>query len=76
MTEHTSRYREKFVCAPGLRIEAHEQLAALHFAQINSQLVKIEAMVERLERRLWLTVYGVVGVILTQAVMSIIEVAP
>lgn len=76
MSDGDKRFRERFVCAPGLRIEAHEQLAALHFAQINGQLGKIETMMERLERRLWLTVYGVVGVILTQAVLSIIEVAP
>lgn len=76
MSELGNAYKERFICAPGMRIDAHEKLAALHFEQINSQLTKIEATMERLERRLWLTVYGVVGVILTQAVMSIIEVTP
>jgi len=68
--------RQAFDCAPSLRIEAHERLAALQFAQLNTQLQKIEVMMERLERRLWLTVYGVVGVILAQAVQSIQSVTP
>jgi len=59
--------RETFECGPSLRIDAHERVAALQFAQLNTQLGKIEEMMERLERRLWLTVYGVVGVILAQA---------
>lgn len=32
--------RETFECAPSLRIEAHERLAALQFAQLNAQLAK------------------------------------
>ena len=39
-------------------------------------LERIEALIEGLERRLWMTVYGVVAVILTQAVQSILEYAP
>ncbi len=66
--------RGSFVCAPSLRVEALEQVAALQFAQINTQLGRLEGLMERLERRLWLTVYGVLGVVLTQAVMSIVEV--
>lgn len=68
--------RETFECGPSLRIEAQERLAALQFAQLNTQLGKIEAMMERLERRLWLTVYGVVGVILAQAFESILTATP
>lgn len=70
------RWRESFACAPGLRIEAQEKLAALQFAQLNAALSKIEAMMERLEKRLWLTVYGVVGVMLAQAAQSLLAVAP
>jgi hypothetical protein len=70
------RWRESFACAPGLRIESHEKLAALQFAQLHAQLGKIEAMMERLEKRLWLTVYGVVAVMLAQAVLSFIPLAP
>ncbi len=68
--------RETFECGPSLRIEAQERLVALQFSQLNTQLNKIEVMMERLERRLWLTVYGVVGVILAQAFESILTNAP
>jgi len=67
---------EPFECGPSLRIEAQERLTALQFAQLNTQMNKIETMMERLERRLWLTVYGVVAVILAQAFESILTVAP
>lgn len=68
--------REAFECAPALRIEAQERITALQFSQLHKQLSKIEEMMERLERRLWLTVYGVVGVILAQAFQSILTVTP
>lgn len=68
--------RETFECGPSLRMDAQERVSALQFAQLNTQLGKIELMMERLERRLWLTVYGVVGVILAQAFQSILTVSP
>ena len=68
--------RETFECGPSLRVEAHERLAALQFAQLNTQMGKLEEMMHRLERRLWLTVYGVVGVILAQALESILTATP
>ena len=76
MPDDGRRWTEGFACAPGMRIEAQEKLATLQFGQLNAQLGKIEAMMERLEKRLWLTVYGVVGVILAQALQSILAVAP
>ena len=68
--------RMPFLCAPALRIESQERLAALEFRQLHAHLGRIEAGLERLERRLWLTVFGVVGVILAQAVQSLIVVGP
>lgn len=68
--------RETFECGPSLRIEAQERLVALQFAQLNTHMVKIEAMMDRLERRLWLAVYGVVAVILAQGVEQILNAAP
>ena len=70
------RYGEPFACAPGMRLESHEKLAAMQFAQLNAQLARIEMMMERLEKRLWLTVYGVVAVMLSQAVQQILNVTP
>ncbi len=67
---------ERFQCAPGMRLQAHEQVSAIHFANLATRLDRIELMMERLERRLWLTVYGVVAVILGQAVQSFIAIAP
>jgi hypothetical protein len=58
-----------------MRIEAQERLAALQFSQLHTQLGKIEDMMHRLERRLWLTVFGVVGVILAQAAQSLLVTA-
>ena len=67
---------DAFECGPSLRIEARERLVALQFAQLNTQMSKIETMMERLERRLWLTVYGVVAVILAQAFEQVLSVGP
>ncbi|WP_370228328.1 hypothetical protein [Cognatishimia sp.] len=64
---------EAFECAPALRLEAHERVAHLQFESLNKRLDRIEALIERLEKRLWLTVYGVVGVILAQAFSSLLQ---
>ena len=68
--------RETFECGPSLRLEAQERLVALQFSQMHKQLARVELMMERMERRLWLTVYGVVGVILAKAVQSILMWTP
>lgn len=63
---------EAFDCAPALRLEAHERVATLQFEGISKRLDRIESLIERLEKRLWLTVYGVVAVILAQAVQPLL----
>ncbi len=67
---------QRFQCAPGMRLEAHERVSEIHFDNLVRRLDRIEQMMERLEKRLWLTVYGVLGVILAQAVQSFLVVAP
>ncbi|MGE4326269.1 MAG: hypothetical protein AB7E21_09165 [Pseudodonghicola sp.] len=61
-----------FDCAPGLRLAAHERVSQIQNDNICRRLDRLEEMMERLERRLWLTVYGVVAVILTQALQSML----
>lgn len=63
---------EKFACAPGLRLEAHERLSEVHNAQIRDQLGRLDATMHRLERRLWLAVFGVVSTVLGQAVLQLL----
>jgi hypothetical protein len=63
---------EAFDCAPALRLEAHERVATLQFDGISKRLDRIESLIERLEKRLWLTVYGVVAAILAEAVQPLL----
>ncbi|WP_412562789.1 hypothetical protein [Thalassobius sp. MITS945101] len=63
---------EPFQCAPGLQLEAHERLVSLQFDGMTRRLDRLEGQMERLEKRLWLTVYGVVAVILTQALQPLL----
>lgn len=65
-----------FECAPGLRLQAHERLSEVRMEALTRRVDKLEELLERLERRLWLTVYGVVGVILAQAFQSVLTQVP
>lgn len=67
---------DRFACAPGLKLEAHERLTSVHLANITQRLDRLEELIERLEKRLWRTVYGVVAVILAQALQSIMAAFP
>nr|WP_241188100.1 hypothetical protein [Pseudohalocynthiibacter aestuariivivens] len=58
---------EAFDCAPALRLQANERVTSLQFAATEERMSRLEAAMQRLERRLWLAVYGVVGAILAQA---------
>ena len=67
---------DQFECAPGLRLQAHERVSAIHHENLLQRLNRLEEMMARLERRLWLTVYGVVAAILAQGVQSFLVVQP
>lgn len=67
---------ERFDCAPGLRLEAHERVSEIHHQNMLKRMDRLEEMMERMEKRLWLTVYGVVAVILAQAVQGVMVVTP
>ena len=67
---------ERFECAPGLRLQAHERVAEIQHNNLIRRLDRVEEMMERLEKRLWLTVYGIVAMILGQAFQSVLAVTP
>jgi hypothetical protein len=76
MADERGRFGAPFACAPGMRLEAHERLSALQVTRLTEEIDRVEAMVERIEKRLWLAVYGVVALILGQAVQSLIQFGP
>ena len=67
---------ERFACAPGLKLQAHERLMEVHLDNISSRLDRLEELLERLEKRLWLAVYGVAGAVLAQVFLKFVQVAP
>lgn len=72
-----SRYlKEPFACAHEHRITATERIMALQFETVEKRLERIEAMIAGVEKRLWMTVFGVVGVMLSQAVQSVMQFGP
>ena len=54
------------------RIEANERVLAERWEGLEFRLRAIEMTLERLERRLWLAVMGVVGAMLAQVVKYLI----
>jgi len=67
---------EAFECAPALRLQAHERVFKLQHDTLSQRLDKIEALIERLERRLWLAVYGVAAALLGQAILPLLTAMP
>lgn len=79
MTEQTDIRRygfERFDCAPALRLEAHERVSRLQVEALHDRIARLEVVIERVERRLWLTVYGVVAVILAEGFQSLLARLP
>ncbi len=66
----TRQYYDNFDAAHA-RIEVNERVHEERWVALEHRLCRMEAMLERLERRLWLTVYGVVAAILAQVVLSL-----
>ncbi|MFO7920990.1 hypothetical protein DZD18_08475 [Rhodobacteraceae bacterium W635] len=67
----------RFLYAPfdaaNARIEANERVAEERWQALEFRLNAIETALERLERRLWLAVFGVVSVVLAQAIKEIVQ---
>lgn len=70
------RAYEGFDCAPGLKLAAHERLSAVLIDALKDRIARLEEEHERLEKRLWLAVYGVAAAILALAFQSILTAVP
>ena len=57
------------------RIEANERVAEQRWTALEYRLGQIETTLERLERRLWLGVYGVAAFLLTQGAEALLKAA-
>ena len=75
MSEARGGY-EPFDCAPALKLEGHERVTQLRFEGISGRLDRIEALIERLERRVWLAVYGVAAAVLADVFLKLVQVTP
>ncbi len=62
--------------AAAARIEANERVHEERWAALEHRLVTIEEGLERLEKRLWLALFGVVGFVLTKGVHSVLSMIP
>ena len=61
--------------AAAARIEANERVAEERWLALERRLVQIDAALERLERRIWLGVYGVAAFLLAQGAEAILRTA-
>jgi len=68
-----SRYLYAPFDAANARIEANERVQDERWQALSFRLEGIETALERLERRLWLAVFGVVSVILAQGINELIQ---
>jgi hypothetical protein len=61
-----SRYVYDSFDAAAARIEANERVAQERWTALDYRLGQIDAVLERLERRIWLGVFGVAAYLLAQ----------
>lgn len=57
------------------RIEANERVAEERWAALDYRLGQIDMVLERLEKRIWLGVYGVAAFLLAQGGEALLQVA-
>ncbi|THD84363.1 hypothetical protein E7811_01000 [Aliigemmobacter aestuarii] len=70
-----SRFLYDSFDAATARIEANERVAEERWAGLEYRLGRIEDTLERLEKRIWLGVYGVAAFLLAQGAEAILRAA-
>ncbi len=74
-TPEGSRYLYDGFDAASARIEANERVAEERWAALDFRLGQIDAVLERLEKRIWVGVYGVAAFLLSQMAEVIVTAA-
>ncbi|WP_151720394.1 GTA head formation protein, RCAP_rcc01685 family [Gemmobacter serpentinus] len=70
-----SRFLYDSFDAAHARIEANERVAEQRWAALEYRLGQIETTLERLEKRIWLGVYGVAAFLLAQGAEAVLRAA-
>ena len=68
-----SRYLYAPFDAASARIEAHERVQDERWQALTFRLEGIETTLDRLERRLWLGVFGITSVVLVEAIHQLVR---
>ncbi|MCU0801107.1 MAG: hypothetical protein MUD11_04910 [Rhodobacteraceae bacterium] len=70
-----SRYLYESFDAASARIDAHERVMEERWSALDRRLAQIDAALERLEKRIWVGVYGVAAFLLAQGAEAIMQAA-
>ena len=70
-----SRYLYDAFDVATVRIEANERVAQERWAAMEYRLEQIEAALGRMEKRIWVAVYGVAAFLLTEGARVLIQAA-
>jgi len=71
-----SRFLYEPFNATAAKVDTIEKVNEERWRGLERRLMVIETMLERLEKRLWLAVYGIAAFVLTQAVYQLIQLNP
>ncbi len=71
-----SRFLYEPFNATAAKVDTIEKVNEERWKGLERRLMVIETMLERLEKRLWLAVYGIAAFVLTQAVYQLIQLNP
>lgn len=74
-TPEGSRFLYESFDPASARIEANERVAEERWAALEFRLEQIDSVLERLEKRIWLGVFGVAAFLLSQMAEAIIAAA-
>ena len=70
-----SRFLYDSFDAASARIDAHERVMEERWTALEFRLAQIDGALERLEKRIWLGVYGVTAFLLAQGAEAVIHAA-